>query len=260
MDTPIVPQPVKQCTRCVNEYPATAEYYHRDKRGKYGLVARCKKCCTEMQREYLDTEGGKATRRRYKQSTKGREAIKRYREGDAGRASEKRRRATEKHKLYRKMYVTTSPKYKETVRRRKKEYRKSESYRAYELAYSRSETAKKTAKRIRESEHGKLQRKAINSRYRTRKAMSGGSFTSDEFAALCDYYGNLCACCGKGGIDLEADHVVPVACGGNSSIGNIQPLCRSCNASKAKKTVDYRYKGLPVTLRQCFSGNSENSE
>lgn len=34
----------KRCTKCGNEYPATAEYFYRDNRAKDGLKFRCKKC------------------------------------------------------------------------------------------------------------------------------------------------------------------------------------------------------------------------
>jgi formylmethanofuran dehydrogenase subunit E len=38
-----VPQ-AKVCTKCGKEFPATTEFFHRRKRGKYGLVAVCKAC------------------------------------------------------------------------------------------------------------------------------------------------------------------------------------------------------------------------
>jgi len=53
------------------------------------------------------------------------------------------------------------------------------------------------------------------------------------------YFGAYCLCCGTNE-HIEADHVIPVSCGGIHHISNIQPLCRSCNASKGAKTIDYR--------------------
>jgi len=35
---------VKTCTKCDTEYPATVEYFHRDKKTKDGLYPSCKKC------------------------------------------------------------------------------------------------------------------------------------------------------------------------------------------------------------------------
>lgn len=37
----------KICSRCRNEYPATEEYFHKQKKGKYGVTSRCKKCVSE---------------------------------------------------------------------------------------------------------------------------------------------------------------------------------------------------------------------
>ncbi len=77
--------------------------------------------------------------------------------------------------------------------------------------------------------------------HRRRSAIKavGGSFTAQEFRALCDRYENKCLCCGKVG-DLTPDHVVPICKSGSNSIENIQPLCLSCNLRKARKTIDYR--------------------
>lgn len=83
-------------------------------------------------------------------------------------------------------------------------------------------------------------------RRRTRKTQAGGSYTGEEFKALCEQYDNRCLCCGQEK-PLEFDHVIPISKGGSSDISNGQPLCRSCNSSKGDKTTDYRTK--PGILR-----------
>lgn len=81
--------------------------------------------------------------------------------------------------------------------------------------------------------------KSARNRYRTSKTLAGGSFTAEEWIALCNKYDNKCLCCGEKK-KLTADHVIPVSKGGTSNIDNIQPLCKSCNSSKSTKEVDYR--------------------
>ena len=81
--------------------------------------------------------------------------------------------------------------------------------------------------------------KAAKARRRAKVKGSGGSFSAAEWILLCTLYNNKCLCCKRKEI-LEADHIVPVSKGGTSNIENIQPLCRSCNARKRAKTIDYR--------------------
>jgi len=40
--------------------------------------------------------------------------------------------------------------------------------------------------------------------------------------------------------DLARDHIVPLGIGGSDYANNLQPLCRSCNASKGQSYVDFR--------------------
>ena len=77
---------------------------------------------------------------------------------------------------------------------------------------------------------------------KARKAGNGGSFTGEEWADLKAYFDYQCLCCriAEPEINLTVDHVIPIVHGGTSDIGNIQPLCRSCNSSKGTQTIDYR--------------------
>jgi 5-methylcytosine-specific restriction endonuclease McrA len=77
---------------------------------------------------------------------------------------------------------------------------------------------------------------------RSREASVGGSVTGTEWAELKRKYNHACLCCGKREpeIKLTMDHVKPLIKGGANTIDNIQPLCQSCNSSKARKHIDYR--------------------
>ena len=83
-------------------------------------------------------------------------------------------------------------------------------------------------------------------RRETKRRSNGGSFTAQEWNALCKKYGNKCLCC-KRRRKLTADHVIPVSKGGTSNIENIQPLCGPCNSSKGTKTTDYRNQQHPAS-------------
>lgn len=81
--------------------------------------------------------------------------------------------------------------------------------------------------------------KAMQHRRRSARVNAPGSFSAQEWERLCAQYGNVCLCC-KEAKPLHADHVVPLSRGGTNDIGNIQPLCKSCNSSKWARTIDYR--------------------
>lgn len=77
--------------------------------------------------------------------------------------------------------------------------------------------------------------RAIHHRRKARLLEVGGSFTGQEWVDLLEIYNNTCPCCGKRGVKLEVDHIVPISKGGSSNIDNIQPLCKSCNSTKSNR-------------------------
>ena len=79
---------------------------------------------------------------------------------------------------------------------------------------------------------------ALSAKRRARKRNAKGSISAKEWVALVEYYGGLCLKCGAA--EATMDHIIPLSCGGDHSIDNVQPLCRKCNSTKGTKTVDYR--------------------
>lgn len=73
---------------------------------------------------------------------------------------------------------------------------------------------------------------------RARKAGAEGSFTGEEWAALCEEYGGRCAYCGCVPAELTVDHVVALSRGGTNWITNIVPACRPCNSRKHDRLVE----------------------
>jgi 5-methylcytosine-specific restriction endonuclease McrA len=75
---------------------------------------------------------------------------------------------------------------------------------------------------------------------RARLRGAEGKYTVKEWNNLIEKYCNKCVCCGRTDVKLTVDHVKPLIAGGNNTIDNIQPLCKSCNSSKGAKHIDYR--------------------
>lgn len=42
----------KICTKCGTEYPATTEFFHKDKKGEYNLRSDCKQCRSHYKKQY----------------------------------------------------------------------------------------------------------------------------------------------------------------------------------------------------------------
>jgi len=68
-----------------------------------------------------------------------------------------------------------------------------------------------------------------------------GKHTFEEWEKVKRKYNYTCLCCKKSEpeIRLTEDHIVPISKNGSDDIGNIQPLCRICNAKKYNKVIDY---------------------
>lgn len=76
---------------------------------------------------------------------------------------------------------------------------------------------------------------------RARQRGAEGSFTEEEFGALCIAYDNRCGYCSKSIEEagpLIRDHMTPLSRGGSDDISNIMPACRRCNSLKYDKTVE----------------------
>jgi hypothetical protein len=53
--------PLKRCTGCGNEYPATTEFFYKHPAGLHGLRARCKACCRNYFKEFPPATSGVKT-------------------------------------------------------------------------------------------------------------------------------------------------------------------------------------------------------
>lgn len=83
---------------------------------------------------------------------------------------------------------------------------------------------------------------------RAREMNAEGTFTNEEWIALCKAHDNQCVSCGQKG-KLTVDHILSLTKGGTNHIWNIQPLCGKCNSSKGTRTINFiEYQGRATTL------------
>lgn len=91
----------------------------------------------------------------------------------------------------------------------------------------------------------------LNRRRRAMKFSNGGHHTLQEWESLKEKYLFTCPSCNRSEpeIKLTLDHIIPLVKGGTDDIGNIQPLCSTCNCSKGKKVIKYELRttqGVPA--------------
>ena len=72
---------------------------------------------------------------------------------------------------------------------------------------------------------------------KARRRGAPGSHSHQEWVNKLSECGNRCVYCGRMGVPLARDHVVPIVLGGSNNIDNIVPACRSCNSRKGRKTL-----------------------
>jgi len=84
-------------------------------------------------------------------------------------------------------------------------------------------------------------------RHRARKAGNGVNMVSAQ--EMSDIAARPCTACGAAG-PSEIDHIIPVGRGGAHTIGNLMPLCKSCNSSKNDLLyIEWKYSARPQALK-----------
>ena len=213
----------------------------------------CTKCGTPMERPlwrgWVCHPCKKAASRVYceQRRTEKAEYDRQYREKNIERITEQKRLA------YQEMDEAHRAAERERGRRYTEQNREKERERLRQYKHEHPDRRKATVQRYYEThkeEHMAAglrwkranpdKTRAMKQRRRAAKAGAGGQFTDREWQALCALYNHSCLCCGRAGLPLTADHVLPVSLGGSSWIDNIQPLCGPCNSRKGDKHTDYR--------------------
>lgn len=94
--------PMKQCTKCGEEKPATPEYFARDKNKATGLRGQCRLCHRARQREQKRNSSDE-------QKEKQKAAVKKWWQNHPEKARDYTRRFREKNPNYQKEYAAKNP-------------------------------------------------------------------------------------------------------------------------------------------------------
>lgn len=211
---------MKVCTKCGRELPE--EMFHKNKATKDGLQTQCKECRCDHQKGYREEH---------------KEEIREYNEKYKEEHKEERKKYYQEHRKERLEYGKTyKAKHKEEIKEYDKKYYQEhkEEIREYMKKYQKTLRGKAATKAANHNQRVKKKNNGV------KKKNNGGSFTVDEWIALCAEFNNRCAYCGSEVPFIEAlsaDHVVPIVDGGRNDINNIVPACMYCNLTKNRKTL-----------------------
>lgn len=199
----------KICNKCGVELPMTIEYFYTRRDSKDGYRNICKRCHIETIEKCSEVH--KEDKAKY---------MKQYCKKNKEILSKKHRQYYKKNK---EAFDNHNKKYyeenKETLNDLRKKYYK--------------ENKKDVLNRV------KLYRKKhkdkysfMNGRRRARKLALPSTLIFEQWNQIKEHFNNKCCYCGRE-LPLEQEHFIPLSKGGEYTINNIVPACKSCNSSKS---------------------------
>jgi 5-methylcytosine-specific restriction endonuclease McrA len=226
--------PLKRCTTCGKEFPATTEYFNKQSRGLYGVNSKCKSCT----REYDAQPARKAKRLEYLRRPETKAYLKARRQEPEHQERECRRARSraDYHKTYR-----DSPDTKELRRQYKKRPKVSEKNREYarrrRLDPEFVQRERERDKVRRQSPEYKIYNRVKSHNRRAREARADGRHTLEDVKLQFISQKGLCWWCSTklDPGDYHIDHRIPLDRGGTNWPNNICVTCPKCNLSKGKK-------------------------
>lgn len=282
--------PSKHCSKCNTLYPATTQFFAKQKRGYYGLTAWCKACWRTIRKqdrirrdmENFDFVAASKIAEGLKQCSQ----CNQWKPANTEHFYTDKRIASGLHSWCRECRNEMQKTDPQRAIRRRKHYQKN---RDHELENNRRyhETHKKEI-RARHAEYRKtaafkqskrkhrlkpgvykkeLHRRKVNySKNNQMVDLDTDVISHEQWQRALGYFYGCCAVCGRqmndlfGDLVAASDHWVPLSKGGKSDVTNIVPLCHGksgCNNSKKDKMPNRwlggRYgKKKASEIRQCI--------
>lgn len=199
----------KICRTCHNEKPL--DQFSPSKRNRGGLTNQCKDCTAAY--------------------------VKTWR----ARTPEKQQNRYAKAKGYRQTtaFKVWQARYNESSKEERRRYHQRYGQEHAERIKQNAAAYYQKTRQERDDYNAEWRRKnpqrwtAIHKRWvANKKGARINDFTEDQWQAMLKHYHGRCAYCGKKSPDLTQDHITPLSKGGDHTLSNIVPACRSCNSKK----------------------------
>lgn len=203
-------QQYKVCYKC--KQMLSIDFFHKKSTGKFGVTGTCKFCSAIISAEWRknNPERKKINDKKWAQANPDRTAAAKRRYSDKNKEAEKARKAAaylankESRDKKSRLWSKQNP---EKERKRKRNWRRNNPEKA----------------------------RQENHKYRSKLRERSFAITKKEIAKL--IAPQKCFYCQEHTEKPTLEHVIPIARGGNHSIGNLVSACGICNSSKQDKTI-----------------------
>lgn len=233
----------KTCRRCSSVFPATSEFFVVDGRQSDGLLAVCRICDRKKRREIYAKDPSKKMRYHREHRDEILEKKKEYYRQNKNifYARSKKWKFENKDKVA-EYAKKRRIRHKDEIAERSKRYKqlnkdKIKLSRARYYIENKDLLCKKT------SAYAKANRDKYSTytqQYRARKRSLRDTLTQEQWKFIVSSFNGKCAYCGKDR-KLTREHFVPTTKGGHFELGNILPVCGSCNSSKLNNDFNEWY-------------------
>ncbi len=246
------PDVFRTCLRCKQNFPATQQWFTRDKRRPDGLGSHCKTCHNQICQRYRENNPERvrkisrssASRRRRENPVIFRESRQRYNDKHRDKVRARKRRYYEKHRdrerqKMRDYYASD----KERARIKKQEWYYADPEKPRSISRNWYQLNKYHAKKSSDQWRQKNPQRVflITQRRRARKLNLPNTLTLNEWKKTLAHWDIHCSYCGQKPDKITLDHYVPLshpACPGTIA-SNCVPACKSCNSSKGDAEAFY---------------------
>jgi len=214
----------KDCSVCGKSQPVSN--FTVNKALKSGLSSFCKSCASERRKQYYNKDKEHINKLKKKNR-------KKYRDKELAYNKEYYKKTQERRLEYARQYRRDNrDKLLADIREYNKTHKKENKERTQKYRKNNPEKIRKIKAEYRKNNPEAVQKHHMTRR--ARKAQNGVFEVSKK--ELHKLMNSPCVACGSTG-RITIDHIIPIARGGAHSIGNLQPLCKSCNSSKVDKTM-----------------------
>lgn len=241
--------PLKQCSKCKQELPATNEYFHKDKNSKWGLTTQCKECAKQKARDWLadNPERARESSRAYylENSETIKTASARNR---AAKPEQYRDKASQRYQNNKTTVLAANKAWAEAnpdkVNEIKKRYRDKNARKCVLASIATQNRYPDRYKVIRRE--SRLRNPATARRARAERRLrqynAEGTYTNADVLTIYHEQDGRCFFCGVTIFqtipgDYHIDHLMPLNRGGSNWSDNLALSCSYCNCSRQDRTV-----------------------